>query len=164
MKIPDIIPVTDLRQNAASVLKKLRSSAGPLVITQRGRAIAVIQSVDAYEKSEHERELLSLLATGEEIAEGEGHTLASVLKEADALLGRRPVKVKFTPSARTQFLEGLEYIRQDSPSAALCFREKAEQVLRRLEKFPESGRSIPEFPGFPSVKSSSGHIGSSIES
>ena len=88
MKIPDIIPVTDLRQDAASVLKKLRSSAGPLVITQRGRAIAVIQSVDAYEKSEHERELLSLLATGEkEIAEGEGHTLASVLKEADALLG-----------------------------------------------------------------------------
>jgi plasmid stabilization system protein ParE len=24
---------------------------------------------------------------------------------------------------------------------------KAESVLRRLEKFPESGRSIPEFPG-----------------
>jgi hypothetical protein len=56
-------------------------------VTQRGRAIAVIQSIDAYEKSEHERELLHLLAVGEkEIAEGEGHTLSSVLKEADALL------------------------------------------------------------------------------
>ena len=87
MKIPDMIPVTDLRQDAATVLKKLQDSIDPLIVTQRGRAIAVIQSIDAYEKSEHERELLRLFATGEkEIAEGEGHTLASVLKEADALL------------------------------------------------------------------------------
>ena len=87
MKIPDIIPVTDLRQDAAAVLKRLQASPSPLVVTQRGRAIAVIQSIDAYEKSEHERELLHLLAVGEkEIAEGEGHTLSSVLKEADALL------------------------------------------------------------------------------
>ncbi len=87
MKIPDIIPVTDLRQDAAAVLKKVQDSAEPLVVTQRGRAIAVIQSVDAYERSEHERELLRLLAEGEhEIAAGKGHTLASVMKEADALL------------------------------------------------------------------------------
>nr|MBS0019519.1 type II toxin-antitoxin system Phd/YefM family antitoxin [Gammaproteobacteria bacterium] len=87
MKIPEIIPVTDLRQDAAAVLKKLKDSAGPLVVTQRGRAIAVIQSIDAYEKSERERELLRLLAIGEkEIAAGAGHTLASVLKEADDVL------------------------------------------------------------------------------
>jgi len=87
MKIPDIIPVTDLRQDAAAVFKKLQNSVGPLVVTQRGRAIAVIQSIDAYEKSEHERELLRLLAVGEkDIAAGEGYTLANVLKEADALL------------------------------------------------------------------------------
>ena len=59
------------------------------------------------------------------------------------------MKVKFTPTARSQFLEGLEYIRQDSPMAASGFRKKVEQVLRRLEEFPESGRSIPEFPGLP---------------
>ncbi len=87
MKIPDIIPVTDLRQDAAAVFNRLRGSAGPLVVTQRGRAVAVIQSVDDYERSERERELLRALATGEkEIAAGHGHTLASVLKEADALL------------------------------------------------------------------------------
>jgi len=87
MKIPDIIPVTDLRQDAASVLKKLQGSADPLVVTQRGRAIAVIQSVDAYERSERERELLRLLAAGEkEIAAAEGYTLASVMREADEVL------------------------------------------------------------------------------
>jgi len=88
MKIHDILPVTDLRQDAAAVLKKLQSSAGPLVITQRGRAVAVIQSIAAYEQSEHERDLLRLLARGEkEIAVGEGQTLPSVMKEADQLLG-----------------------------------------------------------------------------
>lgn len=59
------------------------------------------------------------------------------------------MKVKFTPSARGQFLEGLEYIRQDSPAAARKFREKTETVLGRLADFPESGRSIPEFPDLP---------------
>lgn len=59
------------------------------------------------------------------------------------------MKIKFTSSARRQFLEGLEYIRQDSPTAARQFREKAETVLSRWSEFPESGRSIPEFPELP---------------
>ena len=87
MKIPQIIPVTDLRQDAATVLKQLQDSDEPLIITQRGRAIAVLQSVEAYEKGEHERELLRMLANGErEIASGEGVSLSSVMQEADDLL------------------------------------------------------------------------------
>ena len=86
-KIPAIVPVSDLRQDAAAVLKKVKATTRPLVITQRGRAVAVIQSVDAYQQSEDERELLRLLAAGErDIASGKGHTLDSVMKEADALL------------------------------------------------------------------------------
>ena len=59
------------------------------------------------------------------------------------------MRVKFTPSARARFLEGLEFVRQDSPFAALRFREKSEQVLRRLEKSPDSGRSAQGFPALP---------------
>jgi len=59
------------------------------------------------------------------------------------------VKVRFTPFARLQFLGALEYIRRDKPSAAEKFRQKAEANLRRLEKYPESGRLIPEFPELP---------------
>lgn len=59
------------------------------------------------------------------------------------------VKVRFTPSARLQFLGALEYIRRDNKSAAKKFRLRAEKVLGRLEKYPESGRSIPEFPELP---------------
>jgi len=59
------------------------------------------------------------------------------------------VKVKFTPSARAQFLSALSYIRKDKPSAAVNFRNKAEKILRRLEDFPESGRIIPELAELP---------------
>lgn len=86
-KVPPIIPITDLRQDAASVLQQVRDSKQPLVITQRGRAAAVMLSVEAYEQSERDRQLLLLLARGEkEIAEGRGHSLESVLAEADQML------------------------------------------------------------------------------
>jgi prevent-host-death family protein len=88
-KVPDIIPVTDLRQDAAGALARVRSSRQPLVITQRGRAAAVMLSIEAYESAEHERQLLHLLARGDkEIASGDGYDLDAVLKEADALLAR----------------------------------------------------------------------------
>jgi prevent-host-death family protein len=88
-KLSNIIPVSDLRQNAANLLKKLNKSKEPLIITQRGRATAVIIGVEDYEKSEHEKELLRLLAKGErEIESGEGYDLDTVLSEADALLAK----------------------------------------------------------------------------
>jgi len=59
------------------------------------------------------------------------------------------VKVRFTPSARTQFLAAIAYIYCDNPAAALAFRHKAEKVLSRLQKFPQSGRALPEFPDLP---------------
>jgi toxin ParE1/3/4 len=59
------------------------------------------------------------------------------------------VRIRFTPSARAQFLEGLEYIARDKPSAARRLRVRAEAALRRLERFPNSGRRIPEFPDLP---------------
>ena len=89
VKVPDIVPVTDLRQDAAAVLRKVRGSRGPLVITQRGRAAAVLLSLEEYERSEHERSILKALAQGDkEIAAGEGHDLDEVLEEADELLAR----------------------------------------------------------------------------
>lgn len=59
------------------------------------------------------------------------------------------MKITLTPSARRQFLKGLEYIRQGDPAAARRFREKVEAALSRLSRFPESGRAIPEFPELP---------------
>lgn len=59
------------------------------------------------------------------------------------------MKIRFTPTARTQFLSAIAYIRRDKPSSATRFRQRAEKSLERLIKFPESGRHIPEFPELP---------------
>ena len=90
-KLLNIIPVSELRQDAAKVLKQLRNKKEPMIITQRGRAAAVIISVEAYEKSEHEKEILRLLAKGDrEIEIGEGYDLDTVLAEADSFLAEKP--------------------------------------------------------------------------
>jgi len=74
-KVPDIIPVTDLRQDAAAALRRIRATKQPL---------------EAYERSEHERQILRILARGErEIAAVKGHDLDEVLAEADRLLTDR---------------------------------------------------------------------------
>lgn len=57
--------------------------------------------------------------------------------------------VRFTPRARSQFLDAIRFIRRDKPSAAARFKRKAEVALRRLEAFPDTGRSLPEFPELP---------------
>ena len=89
-KVPDIVPITDLRQDSSAVLKRVRASREPVIITQRGRAAAVLLSVEEYERTENERQILLLLARGEkEIAQGKGHTLDDVLAEADRLLAGR---------------------------------------------------------------------------
>jgi toxin ParE1/3/4 len=59
------------------------------------------------------------------------------------------VKLRFTPSGRIQFLQASSYILQDNPPAAVKFRKKAERALRRLTRYPECGRHIPEFPDLP---------------
>ena len=88
-KVPEIVPITDLRQNAAAALKRARQSRQPLVITQRGRAAAVLVSIEAFERAEHERQILRLLAKGErEIAAGRGFDLNSVIAEADEILSK----------------------------------------------------------------------------
>lgn len=84
---PKIIPISDLRQNASDVVRGVSSSREPVFITQRGRAAAVMISMQVYEESQHEIDILRLLARGEkEIEAGIGHEFQDVLKEADRLL------------------------------------------------------------------------------
>jgi len=90
MKIPEIVPVSDLRQRAAEVLKNLQESEDPIVVTQRGHIVAVMQTLESYEKTQKEHAMLKGFLEGElDIAEGKGHSLEEVMKEARALLERK---------------------------------------------------------------------------
>jgi prevent-host-death family protein len=86
-KLPHLVSISDLRQDSAKILKQVQDSPEPLIITQRGRAAAVMLSLETYERSERLKELLYLLIKGEkEIAAGQGYELDTVLAAADALL------------------------------------------------------------------------------
>jgi plasmid stabilization system protein ParE len=59
------------------------------------------------------------------------------------------VRVRFTPSGRDQFLAAITYLLRENPAAAIAFRQKVEKALLRLRRFPQSGRTLPEFPDLP---------------
>jgi PHD/YefM family antitoxin component YafN of YafNO toxin-antitoxin module len=59
-----------------------------MILTEKGRARAVLLSVEAYERSERERAILRELARGErEIVAGRGFSLERILADADKVLG-----------------------------------------------------------------------------
>lgn len=89
-KVPTIIPISDLRQDASGIIKSMSTSRDPVFITQRGRAAAVMVSMQEYEHTQHELEILRLLARGErDIEAGIGFDLETVLAEADTLLAEQ---------------------------------------------------------------------------
>ena len=88
-RVPAILPVSDLRQGAADVLGRVRRTRQPVIITQRGRAAAVLMSVESYEKAGRELEILKRIARGEkEVRAGKGHDLDDVMADADELLDK----------------------------------------------------------------------------
>lgn len=73
----DIIPITDLQRQAGQIIKSLSEKEEPVVITQRGRASAVIISTERYSEIEEdlkrldELELIEMVEKSrQQIAEG----------------------------------------------------------------------------------------------
>ena len=88
-RVPDIVSISDLRQGAAHVLGRVRKTREPVIVTQRGRAAAVMISMESYQQTEREHEILKRIARGEQEARaGKGHDLADVMADADELLNR----------------------------------------------------------------------------
>lgn len=80
--IPNIIPVSDLRQDAAEIIKSVNQTNEPVFITQRGRASAVLVGLQSYELLQKKLEILTLFARGEkEISSGEGFDFDEVMSE-----------------------------------------------------------------------------------
>lgn len=66
-----IIPVSDLQRQAAKVLNEVNESSEPIVITQRGRATAVLISAKRYAEIEEDLRAFDELDLERLIAEGE---------------------------------------------------------------------------------------------
>ncbi len=80
----DVIPLTDLKVNPGRVLKHAAESHRPVLLTSRGRGVAVVQSVADYEKDQEERGFLRAVVEGlADLEEGREFSLA----EAKTRLG-----------------------------------------------------------------------------
>jgi prevent-host-death family protein len=64
-----IRPISYLKANAAEVLQVLEEQRKPMIITQNGKAKAVIQDVTSYEEIQETLALLKILALGSQQVE-----------------------------------------------------------------------------------------------
>lgn len=74
MKYSEAIePVTTLKTRSAELIRRAKDTGQPIVITQNGRATAVLQDVETFERQRNALLLLRYLAQGdEEVRSGEG--------------------------------------------------------------------------------------------
>lgn len=69
--LPRLVPVTDMKRQAAKVLDALRQDRSPMVITEHGRAAAVLLDVATYDALTRRAEILKGIERGErDFAEG----------------------------------------------------------------------------------------------
>ena len=80
----DVVPLTDLKINPGRIVKHAAEARRPVLLTSRGRGVAVVQSVSGYEEAEEERAFMRAVVTG--LADLEAGREVS-LAEAKARLG-----------------------------------------------------------------------------
>ena len=64
----DVCPLTDFRAASARIIKRVRSTNQPMVLTQHGRSAAVLLGIEAYESLIDEIELLRDVRDAEDAA------------------------------------------------------------------------------------------------
>ena len=60
----DVMSLKDVKVNPGKVVRQVEQTHRPVLLTSRGRAVAVIQAVEDYEAQNEERELLKAVLQG----------------------------------------------------------------------------------------------------
>ena len=60
----DVVPLTDLKVNPGRVVKHVAEVHRPVLLTSRGRGVAVVQSVVDYEEAQEERAFMRAVVKG----------------------------------------------------------------------------------------------------
>jgi prevent-host-death family protein len=77
----DIVPIGDLKKNPGRIVKHATEAGRPILLTSRGRGVAVVQSVAEYENAQEERDFLRAVVEGlTDLEAGRHHTLAQAKK------------------------------------------------------------------------------------
>ncbi len=74
-----IEPVTTLKSKSAELIRLARQTGQPIVITQNGKASAVLQDIESFQRQRKALLLLQFLAKGDrELRAGKGRSHAKV--------------------------------------------------------------------------------------
>jgi prevent-host-death family protein len=78
----DVVPLSDLKVNPGRVVHQVDETSRPVLLTSRGRGVAVIQSLRDYEADAEERDFLRSVVQGlMDLDEGREWDLAHVKKQ-----------------------------------------------------------------------------------
>jgi prevent-host-death family protein len=80
----DVIPLSDLKVNPGKIVGRANDTHRPILLTSRGRGVAIVQGLEDYEKTAEELRFVKAVAKGlADIREGNTVTL----DEAKKILG-----------------------------------------------------------------------------
>ncbi len=75
----DVVPLGDVKVNPGVIVRRTSESGRPVLLTSRGRGVAVVQSLAQYEEAQDERSFLRAVVEGLANAEeGRELTLSEV--------------------------------------------------------------------------------------
>jgi len=60
----DVIPLSDLKINPGRVVNQVKETHRPVLLTSRGRGVAVVQDLDDYEKNQEALAFMKAIAQG----------------------------------------------------------------------------------------------------
>ncbi len=88
MKYSEAIePVTMLKTKSAELIRRVKESGQPIIITQNGKATAVLMDVESFERQREALLLFRYLAVGEdEIGNGKGVSHQEALRHLEGKL------------------------------------------------------------------------------
>ena len=75
----DIVPISDLKVNPGRIVNQVDKTSRPVLLTSRGRGVAIVQSLKDYETETEERAFLRDVVQGlMDLEEGREMNLANV--------------------------------------------------------------------------------------
>ncbi len=60
----DVIPISDIKVNPGKIVRRTSESHRPILLTSRGRGVAVMQSLEDYEQGEEEKSFMRAVVEG----------------------------------------------------------------------------------------------------
>lgn len=78
----DVIPLSELKINPGKIVNRAKDAHRPILLTSRGKGIAVVQGLAEYEENQENREFMKAITQGLiEIKEGDEFGLDEVKKK-----------------------------------------------------------------------------------